>query len=99
MLARVVTIHVRPDRMDECIAIFRDVNAPSIARRGGFGHGHWWVDRDTGEAVSVTFWDTAEQEHASRAHIPALVQGMAPVLANLDVQQRIYEGVHDQQPV
>ncbi len=31
MLARVVTIHVRPQKMDECISIFREVNAPSIA--------------------------------------------------------------------
>ena len=31
MLARVVTIQVRPEKMDECISIFRERNAPSIA--------------------------------------------------------------------
>ena len=45
MLARVVTIHVRPEKMDECIRIFRERNAPSIAAQPGFHHGHWWVDR------------------------------------------------------
>jgi heme-degrading monooxygenase HmoA len=36
MLARVVTIQVRPEKMDECIAIFKDTNAPSIAAQPGF---------------------------------------------------------------
>ncbi len=41
MLARVVTIQVRPEKMDECIAVFKDTNAPSIAAQPGFDHGHW----------------------------------------------------------
>jgi heme-degrading monooxygenase HmoA len=48
MLVRVVTIHVRPEKMDECIKIFRERNAPSIASQPGFHHGHWWVDRTKG---------------------------------------------------
>ncbi len=56
MLARVVTIQVRPEKMDECIAIFKEINAPSIAAQPGFDHGHWFVDRVSGEATSVTFW-------------------------------------------
>ena len=40
-MARVVTIQVKPEKMDECISIFRKVNAPSIAERAGFDHGHW----------------------------------------------------------
>ena len=36
MLARVVTIQVRPEKMDECIRIFRERNAPSIAAQPGF---------------------------------------------------------------
>ncbi len=99
MFARVVTVNVRRERMDECIRIFKDVNAPSIARRPGFDHGHWWVDRETGEAVSVTFWDSSEHERASRANIPALINGMADVLATTDIRQHSYERVHDQQPI
>jgi heme-degrading monooxygenase HmoA len=99
MYARVVTIKARHERIEECIRIFKEVNGPSIARQPGFEHGHWWADRDSGEAVSVTFWDTAEHEQASRANIPALITGMAHVLASPDVTQRTYERVHDQQPV
>lgn len=98
MYARVVTISVRPERMDDCIRIFREVNGPAIAARPGFDHGHWWVERTTGEAVSVTFWETADNELASRANIPRLIDGMAAVLASRDIEQRVFERVHDQYP-
>ncbi len=52
MLARTMKSRGRPERMDECVRIFRERNAPSIAAQPGFDHGHWWVDH----ATSVTFW-------------------------------------------
>ena len=98
MLARVVTIRVRPEKMDECIRIFQERNAPSIAAQPGFHHGHWWVDHATGRATSVTFWENAADEQASRANIAGLVERMADVLASTDVDQEIAEVVHDQYP-
>jgi quinol monooxygenase YgiN len=99
VLARVVTIQVKPEKMDECISIFREVNAPSIAERPGFDHGHWWVDRTSGQATSVTFWENTEDEEASRANIPRLVSGMSDVLASDEVYQETFEVVHEQHPV
>src|SRR5918999_2064705 len=96
MNARVVTIQVRLDQIEECIRIFRELNAPSIAAQPGFDHGHWWLDRESGKAQSVTFWDTAEHEQASRANIPRLIEGMAHVLATQDVRQESFERVHDE---
>ncbi len=98
MLARVVTIGVRPEKMDECIRIFRARNAPSIAAQPGFHHGHWWVDRATGRATSVTCWTNEADERASRANIAGLVERMADVLASDEVDQEICEAVHDQYP-
>jgi heme-degrading monooxygenase HmoA len=99
MLARVVTIQVKPEKMEECISIFRDVNAPSIAARPGFDHGHWWVDRTGGQATSVTFWENEEDERASRANVPRLVEGMSHVLASEEVHQETFEVVREQHPV
>ena len=96
MLARVVTIRVRPEKMDECIRIFRERNAPSIATQSGFHHGHWWVDRASGRATSVTFWENEIDERASRANIAVLVERMADVLASSEVDQEICEVVHEQ---
>ena len=98
MLARVVTIQVKPEKMEECIAIFREVNAPSVAARPGFDHGHWWVDRTGGQATSATFWENEEDEQASRANIPRLVEGMSHVLASDEVYQEVFEVVHEQHP-
>ncbi len=98
MYARVVTIRVRPEKMEECIRIFRERNAPSIAAQPGFHHGHWWVDRATGRATSVTFWENEADERASRANIAGLVERMAEVLASDEVDQEICEVVHDQYP-
>ena len=99
MLARLVTIQVKPERMDECIRIFKEVNAPSIAARPGFDHGHWWVDQTGGQATSVTFWDNEANEEASRTNIPRLVEGMSPVLGSKEVYQETFELVHDQHPI
>ena len=99
MLARVVTIQVKPERMEECNSIFKQVNAPSIAARPGFNHGHGWVDRRGGEeATSVTFWENEEDEEASRANIPRLVEGMYHVLATDEVYQETFEVVHEAHP-
>ena len=53
MLARVVTIQVKPEKMEECISILREVNAPFLGARAGFDHGHWWVDRTGGRPALV----------------------------------------------
>ena len=96
MYARVVTIDVRRDELDECVRIFREVNGPSIAAQPGFDHGHWWLDREAGKATSVTFWATAEHERNSRPGITRLVDGMARVLSSPLVEQQTYERVHDE---
>jgi hypothetical protein len=99
VLARVVTIQVKPQKMDECISIFREVNAPSIAEQAGFDHGHWWVERTSGQATSVTFWESEEDEEASRANIGRLVAGMSDVLASDEVYQETFKVVHEQHPI
>ena|SRR5215212_2260467 len=99
MLARVVTIQVKPEKMDKCISIFKEVNALWIAERPGFDHGHWWVDRTSGKATSVTFWESEKDEESSRANLPRLVEGMSHVLASDDVYQETFEVVHEQHPV
>jgi heme-degrading monooxygenase HmoA len=95
MYARVVTIQVRPEKMDECIPIFQKRNAPSIAAHNGFKHGHWFVNRATGKATSVTFWETQAEEKASRANIPQLIERMAHVLSTTEVEQESFESVHE----
>ena len=50
-------------------------------------------------AASVTFWENEEDERASRANVPRLVEGMSHVLASEEVYQETFEVVHEQHPV
>jgi hypothetical protein len=56
------------------------------------------VNRASGEATSVTFWENEADEEKSRANIPRLVEGMSHVLASHDVYQETFESVHEQYP-
>lgn len=85
--------------MEECIAIFKEINSPTIAVRPGFHHGHWWVNRTSGEATSVTFWLSEADEQASRANIPRLIEGISHVLASDEVYQEAFQTVHHQYPI
>ena len=96
MYARLIELQIAPGKMDECIKIFRDRNAPAIATQPGFDHGQWFVDRETGRAMSVTFWQDEAVERASRAKIPMLIERMAHVLADQQVRQATFEVVHEQ---
>ena len=94
MLARVVTIQVKPEKMNECIRIFKEVNAPSIAARPGFDHGHWWVDRTSGKATSVTFWENEADEETRQANLSRPIEDMSlsHVLALEEVPPRDLRG-------
>ena len=96
MYARLIEIQVAPGKMDDCITIFRERNAPSIAAQPGFDHGHWFVDRSTGKAISVTFWTSEADERASRANVSTLIEAMSDLLATHEVRQEAFETVHEQ---
>ena len=85
---------MRPEKMEECTAIFEEIVGPPIAVRPGLRHGHWWVDRTSGEATSVTFWLSEADGQASWANIPRLIEGMSRVLASDEAYQETFRTVH-----
>jgi heme-degrading monooxygenase HmoA len=56
MYARVVNSQLKPDAIDQAIAIWRDQVAPSLKTSNGFHSGYMTGDRQTGKGVVVTFW-------------------------------------------
>jgi heme-degrading monooxygenase HmoA len=95
MYARLVSVEVRPDRVDECIAVFREKNARALAEQAGFRHVYYFMNRRTGKVTSVTFWNTEADEKASRANIPRLIDNMGDLLAADEVHQETLEVVHE----
>ena len=88
---------VKPEKMHECIRIFKEVNAPFIAARPD-SIGHRWVDQTSDQATCVPFWKNEADEEAIRAHIPRLVEDISHVLASGEAYQKTFEVVHEQHP-
>jgi heme-degrading monooxygenase HmoA len=76
MFARVTRATVPPDKLDEGIATFRTTVLPSMATRPGYLGGLLLVDRQSGAARSVTYW---EDEAALRASDAMAAEGRATV--------------------
>ena len=58
MYARVVTVSIQPDRLDEVIQVFRDSISPVAKQQKGYKGGYFLTDRKTGKAISVALWET-----------------------------------------
>lgn len=58
MHARVTTVQIRLDKLDEAIGIYRDSVTPAAQQQQGFQGVLLLTDRTTGKGLSVTLWDT-----------------------------------------
>ena len=67
MYARVVTVYILPDRLDEAIKIFRDSISPASKQQKGNKGGYLLTDHTTGKAVSIAFWETEADMAAGEA--------------------------------
>lgn len=67
MYARVTRSRVPLDRIDEAIAWFEGTALPPFSTLPGFRGALELVDRESGEGLTLTFWDSAEAREASEA--------------------------------
>ena len=57
MFARVITMQLKSDKLDEAAKNYKEVGQDAKAQKRGFNSNYLLIDRDTGKAVSVAFWD------------------------------------------
>jgi hypothetical protein len=67
MLTRVSTYAGANDRLDDFVRGLEQ-NMWAVRETGGFAGAHMRVDRETGDAVTPTFWDNREAEGAAESH-------------------------------
>ena len=67
MQARVARYEVSVDRSDEAVQAFVD-SAKAIAEMDGFDSGFVLVDSETGETMTITFWESGAAADASATH-------------------------------
>lgn len=69
MHARVTTIQMDPDRVDEAASQLEEQDLPRFKELDGFRGFTFFVDRSSGKAVGTSYWDSAEQMKASEEEV------------------------------
>ena len=86
MFARLTRISADPARVDEFEPIVREQVLPAAQQMAGFQGMYAMVDRQSGTALSFTFWESEEamrasEEGANRLRSEAAARGSAEVVA------------------
>jgi heme-degrading monooxygenase HmoA len=65
MHARVVSMEVLPINTREAVRIYQDLVVPAAKEQRGFRQALLLADPDTGEAVSISLWDSEDDMRES----------------------------------
>ena len=65
MLSRVNVLQTAPDRIDDVARVVRDVVHPAISAERGYVGYFVLGNRETGQALGVTLWDSERDREAS----------------------------------
>lgn len=65
MHARKTTTKSSPDKVDEATRVVEAQVIPAAQKLPGFLGGYWLADRETGEGIAVTFFDTKDNLDAT----------------------------------
>ena len=67
MHARVTTLHIRPDKVDETVALFQQQIMPVVKAQAGYQGIQLLVDRATGNGMAISFWNSEAEGQAYEA--------------------------------
>jgi heme-degrading monooxygenase HmoA len=67
MHARVVSMEMLPINVGEAVRIYQDRVVPAAREQEGFRGALMLTDPDTGEGLSISFWNSEDDMHASEA--------------------------------
>ena len=67
MHARVVSMEMLPTEVREAVRIYQGRVVPAAREEEGFRGALMLTDPDTGEALSISLWNSEEDMHASEA--------------------------------
>ena len=65
MFARLTIVQMKEDKVGEAINIYKDNVVPAAKSQKGYKGAYLLTDRDTGEGMSITIWDTEEDAMAN----------------------------------
>lgn len=91
MYARTTTIHAQPSRIDAGIAVVRDDVMPALAEMDGYVGLSLLVDRQSGQCITTSAWETEAARAASAERVGSLrdraaeVFGGTPTVADWEI--------------
>lgn len=65
MIARVTTFHFKSDRIDEALEIYKKSIVPAAKSQKGYKGLNFFLNRKTGDAFAVAYWETEEDAIAN----------------------------------
>ena len=65
MFARLTTVQIRKERIDDAIKFYRGSVVPAAKSQRGFVTAYLLTDRKRAKGVSITFWDSEENAVAN----------------------------------
>jgi heme-degrading monooxygenase HmoA len=65
MFARTATFQWKTDKLDEAIKLYQDSIIPEVKAQKGSRSIYLLVDRNTGNVITVAFWDSKEDMMAT----------------------------------
>lgn len=69
MHARLTTIQMDPDRVDQAISQLEEEDLPTFEKIDGYRGFTAFVDRPSGRVLGVSYWDSKEQMQASEDEV------------------------------
>ncbi len=69
MFARLTTLNVKLDKVDEAIGIYKKSVLPAARKQKGFVGACLLSDRRTGKGLSLTFWKSEEDALANERNL------------------------------
>ena len=80
MYARMVTSHVRPNKLNEMTALYQNTLLPLIEHQPGYNGIFVLNDPDLNKEVSITLWEKLVDMEAFNVHLLGLRDRIAPLL-------------------
>ena len=92
MYARVTTMHVQPNKVDEAVRMIEETVLPAARQQHGFNHLSLLADSVEGKVLILSLWETEEDVLASErvGYFEEQIAKFGPILAGLPVRE-LYE--------
>lgn len=96
MHARVTTVNIAKDKINDATKLYKDSIVPAISGQKGFQGYYLLTDHNTGEGISITLWDSEADGHAyeSSGLYKEQVDKLRPMFSSAPALKSFTVGTH-----